>query len=349
MNVEIVGAGPAGLACALAGAKKGYKVTVYEKNATLGKKPCGEGTLGQIAQWTPFSKFEKQDFVLSKFDKAQIYRDGKFAATMKIPVDCFMLDKARFLEEFAEALGGYGVSIQRNYNVRPGWPTFLPRQNKDVMVIDSTGFIRTSQFSRESCGEKVPVLRVYTKRNGIIADDEVLIDIMTDGYFWIFPWGELYNVGFGGEYDGPACRSILEACMKDYKLEAVGHVDGAAIGMSGPPKKLISPAGLRIVGESAGMVSPGVGEGIRFSLYGGSICLDDDYEAKFNKNYGNNLRRGVKISRAMFSLSRDELAALLEKSSPQLATALFDGKIPSVKDALGLLFQHPKLMKSFLK
>jgi len=89
------------------------------------------------------------------------------------------------------------------------------------------------------------------------------------GYFWVFPYGGNYNVGFGGLYPSSLLKAKLEYYLSMYGLNDAYDVRGAGIVVSGPLKLrweyLYGRPVIRI-GESAGVVNPLLGEGNRQAI-----------------------------------------------------------------------------------
>ena len=89
------------------------------------------------------------------------------------------------------------------------------------------------------------------------------------GYFWVFPYGGNYNVGFGGLYPSSLLKAKLEYYLAKYGLNNAYDVRGAGIVVSGPLKQwwgyLYGRPVIRI-GESAGVVNPLLGEGNRQAI-----------------------------------------------------------------------------------
>ncbi len=74
-KILIVGAGPAGLECALALANRGYEVTLAEKNKTLGGRVQSESThLPGLQEWIRVADYRIQ--LLNRHPKVNIYRDS---------------------------------------------------------------------------------------------------------------------------------------------------------------------------------------------------------------------------------------------------------------------------------
>lgn len=343
MKINIVGAGPAGVSAAYFAVKKGYDVTVYEKEKILAKKPCGEASFSEIKQLTPFSSFENQDFVLAKFRKAVIYINHEYVTTLSLPFQCYVFNKSKFLEEYLEHAEALGVKVNRGYLVREDSEIW----KEGDMVIDCTGYIRASNIAKRISRSVIPILRAYSKNNGVINDDEILIDIIGKGYFWIFPYGDKYNIGYGGHYHNDQVKITLNECINHYKLELKSRIEGAGMVSSGPSKKLVF-GNIRLAGENHGAVNIGTGEGIRFSLYAGMLSIEEDYEKRFWRLFGENLYRCMKFGGIFLALKPEQFRKIFENASEELMMTLIDGKKLNIKTGIQLLLRDPNLFFTYL-
>lgn len=300
--VIVVGGGPSGLAAAYTHLLKGYGVTLYEDRG-FASKPCGEAVFGEVARYTPFSNFGGQPFIVDSFQTIKLCFDDAPLRYLDTGRRILILDKRLFLESYWEVCRSMGGVLVRGH-VDPD-----TLRSKGSEVIDATGFRSRNK------GTLIPVVRAYAKPRGVrpINHGEALLDFHGKGYFWIFPYGDLYNVGFGGHYDGSEVKDTLTWHLKRYGLEVKGRVDGAAINVL-PPRV----DGYR-VGEAGGWVNALTGEGIRFALmsgWGTGIPLDLNRVARC-------LGRAVRLEGLATSGNIDVKGILRGLGSDRFA-ALFD-------------------------
>jgi len=254
--ILVVGAGLAGLTYAFKAVKNGEKVEVWEKSQVLGSKPCGEAVLYNALDYLPLSEREKADVTLNSIKRVRL----KFPeAERVITVSGVIVDKRRLLETLAEVVESEGVKVLRG-------KVFTRDAKLDADIVDASGFVRVTHVGE---GTVAPVLRGYHRSTGVICDDELLVEFDSDGmgYFWVFPYGDNYNVGFGGLY--PSLKTKLGQYLTKYGLNNLYDVRGAGIVVSGPVKQRRDYVGnipvIRI-GESGGMVNPLLGEGNREAI-----------------------------------------------------------------------------------
>jgi len=256
--IVVVGAGLAGLTYAFKAVKGGEKVEVWEKSQVLGSKPCGEAILYNALDYLPLTEREKADVTLNSIKRVRLkFPDG--LPERVITVSGVIVDKRRLLETLAEVVESEGVNVLR------GKP-FTRDTKLDADIVDASGFVRVTHVGE---GTVAPVLRGYHRSTGVICDDELLVEFDSEGmgYFWIFPYGDNYNVGFGGLY--PSLKAKLGQYLTKYGLNNPYDVRGAGIVVSGPVKHrrgYIDSKPVIRIGESGGMVNPLLGEGNREAI-----------------------------------------------------------------------------------
>jgi len=258
--ILVVGAGLAGLTYSFKAVKGGEKVEVWEKSQVLGSKPCGEAILYNALDYLPLTEREKADVTLNSIKRVRLkFPDG--LPERVITVSGVIVDKRRLLETLAEVVEAEGVKVLR------GKP-FTRDTKPEANIVDASGFVRVTHVGE---GTVAPVLRGYHRSTGVICDDELLVEFDGEGmgYFWIFPHGDEYNVGFGGLYPPSTLRAKLTHYLAKYGLNDAYDVRGAGIVVSGPVKHrrgYIDSKPVIRIGESGGMVNPLLGEGNREAI-----------------------------------------------------------------------------------
>jgi len=266
----VVGAGLAGLTYAYRAVKNGEKVEVWEKDHTLGSKPCGEAVLDGALDHLPLSAREKSGVTLNHIRRVRL----RFPSEGGLPErvisvnsggDAVIVDKPSLLETLGEVVEAEGVQILRGKLFTREQAVRLDAVD---MIVDASGFVRATHVGE---GVVAPVLRGYHRSTGLISGDELFVEFDGDGmgYFWVFPHGDEYNVGFGGLYPLGTLRAKLTHYLAKYGLNNAYDVRGAGIVVSGPLKLrwdyLYGRPVIRI-GESGGVVNPLLGEGNREAI-----------------------------------------------------------------------------------
>jgi len=236
---------------------------VWEKDCSLGLKPCGEALLDNALDSLPLTEREKADVTLSRVSGVRLRFPDGLSERVVSSSGAVIVDKRRLLETLAEVVESEGVQILRGKLFTRGHAAKLGAD-----IVDASGFVRATHIGE---GTVVPVLRGYHRGVGVISNDELFVEFDGDGlgYFWVFPYGDNYNVGFGGLYSSSVLRAKLEHYLAKYGLSSPYDVRGAGIVVSGPVKNRRGYVdGRRVIriGESGGMVNPLLGEGNREAI-----------------------------------------------------------------------------------
>ena len=264
--ILVIGAGLAGLTYAHKAVKDGEKVVVWEKDHTLGSKPCGEAVLDNALDSLPLTEREKADVTLSHVRRVRLkFPDRLPERVVDVDSGAVIVDKHRLLETLAKVVESEGVQILRGKLFTREQAVRLDAVD---MIVDASGFVRATHVGE---GVVAPVLRGYHERTGIINSDELLVEFDGEGmgYFWVFPHGDEYNVGFGGLYPPGTLRAKLTHYLAKYGLNDAYDVRGAGIVVSGPLKlrwDYLYGRPIIHVGESGGVVNPLLGEGNREAI-----------------------------------------------------------------------------------
>ncbi len=331
-RILVAGAGPSGLSCAYWGAKKGYDITVFESNDKLSVKPCGELIPRETLRYTPFSS--RAPWILNKVERGIVYYKGKYVRELRVDsLKGYTIDKRAFLEELAERAKTLGAKIRLGEKVTYNG---LRKMGFDLAV-DATGY---RQNLARAAGLDYPTKKhVVTMQGyckGKLESGAVVLNFYEKGYAWLFPRGDIVNFGVGGFYSKKMLEKILEDNLKIYGLKLLSSPAPilTTVELLGGPIKKIRKGKLVVVGEAAGAVLSTTGEGIRFALWSGSICLRENYERLFWRGYGKRLRFAGKLLNMVLKMSDEERFELLKRGSPNLQAKLLEGIRPSIKDLI---------------
>jgi flavin-dependent dehydrogenase len=262
--ILVIGAGLAGLTYAHKAVRNGEKVVVWEKDHTLGSKPCGEAVLDNALDSLPLTEREKADVTLNRIRRVRLKFPDGLPERVVSASGAVVVDKPSLLETLGEVVESEGVQILRG-------KLFTREQAMKLdadIIVDASGFVRATHVGE---GVVAPVLRGYHRSTGLINNDELLVEFDGNGmgYFWVFPYGGNYNVGFGGLYPLSLLKAKLEYYLSKYGLNDAYDVRGAGIVVSGPLKlrwEYLYGRPVIRVGESGGVVNPLLGEGNREAI-----------------------------------------------------------------------------------
>ncbi len=282
VKILIAGAGPAGLSCAYHASVKGYNVHLVEKRGSLAWKPCGEAIPVEALRYIPVAS---RNFILNHIVRCRLTSRWKTVKILKGAASGYIIDKKALLEELLSVVESEGCKVSLNMRAKPSNIVDYD------LVVDATGHERALalRMGIDYSGYRlIPACQLYCKGWGP-EEDEIWVEIVPYGYIWVFPRGGLYNAGIGGFSNPSVLRRLLLSRLEEAGLKPVSKLRFSAISVGGVVKTLRSGK-LIVIGEAAGMVMPSVGEGIRYALYSGKICLEN-YRQNWDAKYGYRFRR----------------------------------------------------------
>lgn len=313
VKILIAGAGPAGLSCAYHASIKGYKVHLFEKRSSLAWKPCGEAIPDEALKYVPVTS---RSFILNRIVRCRFTSRWETVKILEGAASGYVIDKKAFLEELLGIVELEGCKVSLNTRAKPSDAISYD------LVVDATGHERALalRMGIDYSGYKlIPACQLYCKGQGP-AEDEIWVEIVPYGYIWVFPRGGIYNAGIGGFSNPTVLRRLLLSRLDEAGLKPLTKPRFSALSVGGVVKTLRSGK-LIVIGEAAGMVMPSVGEGIRYALYSGKICLEN-YRQSWNVKYGSRFRRAKTLLKTLLSLP-GHTRVLMMKYAPTFILKLF--------------------------
>jgi digeranylgeranylglycerophospholipid reductase len=378
-DVIIIGAGPAGTACAKKLAENGFSVKVFDKRAEIGSpKRCGEGISEASQSLT--GKIPDR-CIAQKMRGARLYApDGRFLDVI-LKEGGFVLERKVFDKWLAEEAVKAGASVQAN--------TFV-----SGFLKDSKGYFTgvKAEFMGNEFEEKARVvvcaagaesplrtqaLGVYSKLNLIdscIQYEMTNVDIVSDlihiylssvlaprGYVWVFPKGEhRANVGLGiiPQVEKPSFyMAKFMAAHPEISKGSILEVNAGCVPVGGMVKDMVAN-GFLLCGEGANHVNPIHGGGIKEAILSGQMAADvidqclkkGDVSkkalSKFNDNWweqrGEHLKRVEKLRETLERLSDQDLNDLVDALKPEDIIEFSRGAKLSI--LAKVLMRKPKLV-----
>lgn len=273
-DILIIGAGPAGLACAETLANNGAKVMVLERNRTIGSKVCAGGiTWNGLLKRAPEQLIERsfcRQEVYSNLQKAQIIEKNPLISTVdRQKLGQWMADKAA--RAGAEILPATHVSRISGNTI-----TATSRSGKTMKM--NYGYLvgadgATSMVRRYL---NVPVEDIGMGINYQIKGHyrEMQWHLNTrcfgSGYGWIFPHSTSISIGAYSPRGG-LCPALLKknllawAATRGFDLQK----ETARAALINYDYRGFEFDNIYLTGEAAGLVSPLTGEGIYPAIVSG--------------------------------------------------------------------------------
>ncbi|HEX7483218.1 MAG TPA: NAD(P)/FAD-dependent oxidoreductase [Candidatus Bathyarchaeia archaeon] len=354
IDVIVIGAGPAGTACAKKLAENGFSVKVYDKRAEIGSpKRCGEG-LNEYSQ-NLIGKIPER-CIAKKIKGTRMYAPNGRYSDAVLPEGGFVLERKVFDKWLAEESVKAGAHVQAN--------TFVSGLLKDSKgcYVGVKGDFFGNEFEEKAkvvvcaTGAKSPLrkqtLGVCSKINQIsscIQYEMTNIDIESDlihiylsnvlapkGFVWVFPKGEhRANVGVGiipqENKPGFYLSKFLEL-HPEINQGSILEVNGGCIPLGGMAKDMVAN-GFVLCGEAANHVNPIHGGGINEAIISGQMAADviaeslhkNDVSKKALSKYndvwwerrGSVLKKVEKFRETLYKLSDNDLNDLLDTFNPK--------------------------------
>ena len=379
IDAIIIGAGPAGTACAKKLAENGFSVKVFDKRSEIGSpKRCGEG-ISEASQ--NFVGEIPEKCIARRIKGARIYSpDGRYLDAI-LDQGGFVLERKVFDKWMAEEAIKSGAVVRAN--------TFVSDVLKDSnnYIIGVKGQFTGNDFEEKArivvcaTGAESPIrnkiLGVYSKLNLIdscVQYEMANVDVVSDlihiyltsefaprGYVWVFPKGEnRANVGLGIVPQDKKPGEFMQAFLENHpelNKGSILEVNAGCVPVGGLVKDMVTN-GFVLCGEAANHVNPIHGGGIKEAVISGQMAADvisdclkkNDVSKRALSKYndlwweerGNHLKRVEKLRETMEKLSDQDLNDLVDALKPEDIIDFARGAKPSV--LAKVLMRKPRLM-----
>jgi geranylgeranyl reductase family protein len=299
-DVLVVGAGPAGAACALWLARAGVDVVLVDQHDFPRDKVCGDGLIPDAHH--ALKRLGVYDEVMAAAQPSQhVACIGSRGGRVDVPGSVAVLPR-KVLDDIV-----CRAAVRAGAKLHTPWRFDAPLSENDVVagarlkqgedvrevrarwVVIATGAVPQALQAAAMCTRRTPsgiALRGYVKNDAMVGRIKALEVVwhksLSPGYGWIFPApGGRFNIGVGIAHSHPA-RDGEPAKMKDVNLRRVfdafcvhyeparelmrtgtleGDLKGAPLRCSLAGARFSKP-GLLVTGEAAGSTYSFTGEGI---------------------------------------------------------------------------------------
>jgi digeranylgeranylglycerophospholipid reductase len=299
-QVIIIGAGPAGAACAQRLAEDGIDVLMIERRSIVGNPAqCGEcipnwgevvGTFSNLDDHTwlyDYFQFPER-LKLHNLDNMRVFLPSGKA--FHFDLDAFAGHRLHFDGYLCDKAIHAGAEVQMDEAM-----TRIQHQsksNRDVLVttkgrytfdflIDASGSLahvgrlRHGDDERYRPKDQVPTMYAQVQGNVPETFDVFLGSVAPSGYAWIIPKGpNTANVGLGvrAGYLKGNLKEHLQSFCDELGFEVLSW-GGGWIPMGGPVKTMVDGTTLAI-GDAAGLVMPSNGGGISQAIISGCFAAE---------------------------------------------------------------------------
>jgi flavin-dependent dehydrogenase len=329
MKILIVGAGPAGLGAAVNASKDGNEVMIFERADKVGVKVCGEALPGEALNYVGLKPSD--EFVINEVRGFNISFKGEFIREVAFKnsphAPGYIIDKPSLLSILlsnAEAAGAKAFFNTTVREVDPKSGKIRLKSGKIVqgdLIICADGAVSLAREHLDYSNYDIaPCIQYKCRLPAHELDPNYLyLDIIGDGYAWVFFKGDYANVGAGSLNTDSSFNAF------SYLAKFIKNHNGRIVG---------KPV---VAGEAAGCVMPLTGEGNRFSIYGGSMAYKPDYRSEFMEKYGSRLETSRKILEFIKILNDEEKIEFLKGIEDPLR--VLEGNLPNLRS----LVSRPRL------
>jgi geranylgeranyl reductase family protein len=306
-DVVIVGAGPAGSACALALQKSGLRVALIDQASFPRDKICGDAIPGKTFKALDYlnPEWSKELFHQDKSQSIQyvhFYTDNKNSLTIQwvLPaINCTRTEWDNYLVDLVkkQTLTDFHPStrVQRIERISNGFQVLLSTTDKVLtskMVIGCDGAYsivkRFLPYHKNEKKQPAIAVRAYYKNVACTSqegNDVFFSKSIYPGYVWIFPLGNnIYNVGCGyiqhsKNTEAKPLRTLLQDLITTHPIIApkfknahpITEIKGCALplGLDSIP---LSDEGVLLCGDAASLIDPFIGHGIDKAMWSGILA-----------------------------------------------------------------------------
>lgn len=304
-DIAIIGAGPAGIACALGLKASGLRVAIFEKAQFPRDKICGDAiparALRVLNELNPDSakRLENLDWktntkackVVAPSDEIYTYHFeiGGYCAK-RFDFDNFLWEE---LKAFPQIEHHEGLAINTIRKIDQGWEIISAKQVFTTQLLigcdGANGIVsKSATESKMDAAHHCAAVRAYYENVEGLSVDTMEIYLLKDwlpGYFWIFPVSETTcNVGYGMLSAQVAKRKLalrkaLPTIISEVpalktrfsNAKALSDVQGFGLPLGSRMVQMNGDSFL-LAGDAASLIDPATGEGIGNAMWSGQIA-----------------------------------------------------------------------------
>ncbi|MBO9199555.1 MULTISPECIES: geranylgeranyl reductase family protein [Niastella] len=318
-DVIIVGAGPAGCACAMALKNSGLRVALIDKHQFPRDKVCGDAIPGRAikllheidpkfaARLAAFSEKLPTRSTLCYYNNKKLDFTWTLEAytVTREHFDNFLFDALKNSPEIHTLEGIVVSDIVRSAN---GYTVITKDSNKRyecTMLIGADGIngVTAKKLTNREMDRKHHVAGVRAYYSGVSGMEDTCTEVYFDkkylpGYFWVFPIkGGMVNAGMGilsdmvvrnkinvknAFYDFIERSPVLKEKFKDASL--VGSLQGCGLPM-GSRWVTMSGDHFLLVGDAASLIDPVSGDGIGNAVLSGKLAAEQVKQCFATNNF----------------------------------------------------------------
>jgi geranylgeranyl reductase family protein len=285
----VVGAGPAGSACAHRLAGAGASVLMLDRARFPRDKPCGGGVTGRAARLLPFPLDPVIEDVVTIAELGLGY-DGRRCERGSGEPLAYMTQRIRLdahLAEHAVAAGAAfrdGTKVERveaddeSVTVAAGGERLRAQTLVGADGVNGITARALDLGGNQAVGVALEGNVPYSKLDRGRYGGRIVLElgVVPGGYGWVFPKGDHANVGIGGwEEEGPKLRAHLARMCAAHGICAddLEALRGYRLPLRSP-RSTVARGRALVVGDAAGLVDPLSGDGMYEAFLSGQLAAE---------------------------------------------------------------------------
>ncbi|MFW6266440.1 MAG: FAD-binding protein [Halanaerobiales bacterium] len=285
-RIGVIGGGPAGLTAAIAAAKTGLEVTLWEANEIDKHINCAEGYFDILDNFPPPVEGRKH-----KVDNLIIQLGEEFELDTS-QLNLWMLDREEWQYSLKKKAEKMGVLIYEDEMIQKDQLEFLKSDFNWILDASGTPSVTSLYYDFRNVYLQNALIGVQYKLKGDFSDYypglKAVILENEWGYAWIFPKSkQIANVGIGlfnekgVNLSGRSLFARLNNFLKREKIEA--EIIEKAGGIC-PGSLVESPVidNIILIGDAAGLTSPLHGGGIELARLSARLAVKAIKEKNIN-------------------------------------------------------------------
>lgn len=319
-DIVIIGAGPAGAACAITLRQNGLNPCLIDKTIFPRRKTCAGLVTGKAHRLITelFDGAVPDGLFCNTSDHIRLFRRTELLVDAPLEHAVRYVDRDHFDNALVErylALGGTMMQGAHILGIDPE-ERLIRLKNGDTVRYGSLLFADGAlSLSRRLTGEDKSELacgiEAYIPRDLLLTDSvDLYFGYLDTGYAWVFPHGAAVCVGLADRWKKSTdYRGIFEEFLRDLNIPAQGlHCIGAFLPYGKAVDQTKLPDNVFLLGDAAGLTDPISGEGLYMAMQSGITAARSLSASEPKQSYIEGIRpltdvvrQGCKVQRAFYS------------------------------------------------
>lgn len=324
VDTAIIGAGPAGIACAITLEKAHISNCVIDRKVFPRSKTCGglitEKTMRVILSLLNVSSIEEiKDAFCDTCNMVSLYYQTKMLSSAETEKSFFFVDRTVFdnyLVTHYKKMGGVMFEGVPSYTIDYKNNTIIFKNGDRVIYRILIAADGATSSTRNSLGLKLNrkafCVETHVPKSECAYKNSigVYFGVIPNGYAWVFPSGDTMCIGLGGLFSKQInYADILSNFLKSLGVIAQHKFKGAFLPYGEIVDNKILDENIALIGDAGGFVDPIYGEGLFFALSSGieaakaQILVDQSFRSTFNhrmKPYAKIIKQGAHLQKFFF-------------------------------------------------